>query len=89
MYSFGSTRVGDTAYARAYNSLVSKSFRVIAADDPVITIPALLGYKHVKHCIRLLPDLGELMYEPESEPETADERNRHESYGEATVNEIA
>jgi hypothetical protein len=37
----------------------------------------------------LLPDLGELMYEPESEPETADERNRHESYGEATVNEIA
>ena len=55
MVNFGSPRVGNAAFVRLYNSLVPHSLRLVNGSDAVPTVPALLGYRHVHHGIRLTP----------------------------------
>ena len=49
VYTFGSPRVGNGPFARAYNArLAHCTFRVVNARDPVPHVPWLLGtYRHV------------------------------------------
>lgn len=77
MYSMGSPRVGDAAFAHAYNSLVHRSFRIANQSDAIVTIPALLGYKHVKHCVILL-NSGDLFYKPDASKSTVDMDDRED-----------
>jgi hypothetical protein len=53
MYNFGSPRVGDGTFCDAYNALVPDSVRVVNRGDLVPTLPALLGYRHVDHGVRV------------------------------------
>lgn len=53
MYSFGSPRVGNANFAIEYNRLVSRSIRVVNGTDVVVALPALMGYRHVRHGVRL------------------------------------
>jgi len=53
MVNFGSPRVGNAAFVEAYNSLVPDSIRVVNGADAVPTVPALLGYRHVAHGVRV------------------------------------
>ena len=55
MVNFGSPRVGNAAFVQLYNSLVPHSLRLVNGTDAVPTVPALLGYRHVHHGIRLTP----------------------------------
>lgn len=52
-YNFGSPRVGNRAFVAMYNDLVPDSIRVVNGDDLVPTLPALLGYRHVDHGVRI------------------------------------
>ena len=56
MYNFGSPRVGDGAFCDAYHALVPDSVRVVNRADLVPTLPALLGYRHVDHGVRVCAD---------------------------------
>ena len=56
MYNFGSPRVGDGAFCDAYNAFVPDSVRVVNRADLVPTLPALLGYRHVDHGVRVCAD---------------------------------
>jgi triacylglycerol lipase len=49
VYTFGSPRVGNGAFARQYNDdLADVTFRVVNARDPVPHVPWMLGtYRHV------------------------------------------
>ena len=51
--NFGSPRVGNRAFVAMYNDLVPDSVRVVNGDDLVPTLPALLGYRHVDHGVRI------------------------------------
>ena len=53
MVNFGSPRVGNAAFVEAYNKLVPDSVRVVNGSDAVPTVPALLGYRHVAHGVRI------------------------------------
>jgi len=53
MVNFGSPRVGNAAFVELYNSLVPHSCRLVNGTDAVPTVPALLGYRHVAHGVRL------------------------------------
>jgi hypothetical protein len=53
MVNFGSPRVGNAAFVEAYNKLVPDSVRVVNGSDAVPTVPALLGYRHVAHGVRV------------------------------------
>jgi hypothetical protein len=53
MVNFGSPRVGNAAFCDAYASLVRDSVRVVNGSDAVPTLPALLGYRHVSHGVRV------------------------------------
>ena len=52
-YNFGSPRVGDRAFAARYDATVKDSVRVVNGADLVPTLPALLGYRHVEHGVRV------------------------------------
>jgi len=56
--NFGSPRVGNRAFVAMYNDLVPDSVRVVNGDDLVPTLPALLGYRHVDHGVRIDADGG-------------------------------
>lgn len=56
--NFGSPRVGNRAFVAMYNDLVPDSVRVVNGDDLVPTLPALLGYRHVDHGVRIDTDGG-------------------------------
>mmetsp|Transcript_10997 Transcript_10997/g.44291 ORF Transcript_10997/g.44291 Transcript_10997/m.44291 type:complete len:687 (+) Transcript_10997:14-2074(+) len=56
--NFGSPRVGNRAFVATYNDLVPDSVRVVNGDDLVPTLPALLGYRHVDHGVRIDADGG-------------------------------
>ena len=58
MYNFGSPRVGDGAFCDAYNAFVPDSVRVVNRADLVPTLPALLGYRHVDHGVRVSAGIG-------------------------------
>ena len=53
MYNYGSPRVGNRAFVEQYNALVPHSVRVVNGSDAVPTVPALLGYRHVAHGVRV------------------------------------
>lgn len=53
MYTFGAPRVGNSAFAEAFNSrLGNRSWRITNASDIVPTVPRLMGYSHGA-CVRL------------------------------------
>lgn len=60
VYTFGSPRVGNRAFARHYNdALAERSFRIVNAGDPVPRLPWMLGtYRHVDHLTYLNRDGG-------------------------------
>lgn len=54
VYTFGSPRVGDIAFASMYNKLVSKSYRVHNLGDPIPHFPTTYqGYQHVSELVLL------------------------------------
>jgi hypothetical protein len=55
MVNFGSPRVGNARFCDAYNALVPDSVRVVNGSDAIPTVPALLGYRHVAHGVRISP----------------------------------
>jgi triacylglycerol lipase len=65
VYTFGSPRVGNGAFARSYNAaLHDETFRVVNQDDPVVRVPWLLGtYRHVGTRV-FLDDAGHLEVNP-------------------------
>jgi hypothetical protein len=61
MYNYGSPRVGNRAFVKRFNALVPDSIRVINGSDLVPTLPALLGYRHVDHGVRIPANAGEAL----------------------------
>lgn len=55
-YSFGSPRVGNRAFAEAFNAAVPAAWRVVNNNDAVALVPRLVGYAHVGHLVRLTPE---------------------------------
>lgn len=53
VYSFGSPRVGNRAFALDYNRRLPHTWRIVNANDTVSTIPRLMGYAHVGHAVHL------------------------------------
>ena len=53
MYNYGSPRVGNRAFVRRFNRAVPDAVRVINGSDLVPTLPALMGYRHVDHGVRI------------------------------------
>lgn len=47
MYNFGSPRVGNAAFARAYNQSVPNSWRITNKLDMIPRVPRLMGYSHI------------------------------------------
>ena len=56
MYNFGSPRVGNRAFADAYNAAVPKSWLITNSRDVIPTVPRLGGYKHVGNRATLSAD---------------------------------
>lgn len=56
MYNYGSPRVGNKAFAEAYNEQVPNTWRIVNGNDAVTAVPRLLGYCHVGHAVYLRPD---------------------------------
>lgn len=53
---FGCPRVGNAAFADSYNRRVPITMRVENGNDMITKIPfRVLGYKHVKKCLRIGP----------------------------------
>jgi len=47
MYTFGSPRVGDNAFAASFNTMIHSHYRVTHYRDPVPHVPAMLfGFHH-------------------------------------------
>jgi hypothetical protein len=55
-YTYGSPRVGNRAFAMAFNDLVPNCWRVVNNNDAVTSVPRLLGYSHVGHCVTVTPE---------------------------------
>jgi predicted lipase len=66
VFTFGSPRVGNAAFARHYNErFCERAARVVNAGDPVPHIPWLLGcYRHVDTQVYLRADGGLQIDEP-------------------------
>ena len=56
MYNYGSPRVGNAAFARAYDSSVPDSWRVTNRLDVIPRVPRLMGYCHVGNSVSVTPD---------------------------------
>lgn len=56
MYNFGSPRVGNRAFADAYNAAIPKTWRITNSRDVIPTVPRLGGYKHVGNTVMLSAD---------------------------------
>jgi predicted lipase len=56
MYNFGSPRVGNAAFARAYNQSVPNSWRITNKLDVIPRVPRLMGYSHVGNSCSVMPD---------------------------------
>ena len=61
MYSYGSPRAGNKAFASLYNLAVHNSWRVTNSNDIVPSVPRLMGYCHVKHAVRVGGTVGVLV----------------------------
>ena len=55
-YSYGSPRVGNKAFADAFNAAVPNAWRVVNNNDAVALVPRLMGYSHVGRMVRLTPE---------------------------------
>lgn len=54
MYTFGAPRVGNLAFARAFDERMrGRSWRITNASDIVPSVPRLMGYSHVRTGVRL------------------------------------
>ena len=63
MYTYGAPRVGNKAFADAFNGrLGGAAWRVTNTSDIVPTVPRLMGYAHVKTGVRLTGG-GGLLFE--------------------------
>eukprot|EP01063_Lacrimia_lanifica_P031406 TRINITY_DN5167_c0_g2_i1.p1 TRINITY_DN5167_c0_g2~~TRINITY_DN5167_c0_g2_i1.p1 ORF type:complete len:2151 (+),score=409.39 TRINITY_DN5167_c0_g2_i1:114-6566(+) len=61
VYSYGAPKVGNAAWARAYDHVVPSTFRVDGAHDPVPSMPPSIGanrYLQAGTNVTLLPDAG-------------------------------
>jgi hypothetical protein len=56
MYNYGSPRVGNNVFAKAYDAAVPNTWRVINTKDVIPRVPRLMGYCHVGRCISLKED---------------------------------
>ena len=56
MYNYGSPRVGNAAFARAYDESVPNSWRITNKLDVIPRVPRLMGYSHVGNSCSVLPD---------------------------------
>jgi hypothetical protein len=56
MYNYGCPRVGNAAFARAYDTAVPDSWRVTNRLDMVPRVPRLMGYCHVGNSVTIRPD---------------------------------
>ena len=56
MYNFGSPRVGNAAFARAYNQSVPNSWRITNKLDVIPRVPRLMGYSHIGNSCSVTPD---------------------------------
>lgn len=64
VYTFGSPRVGNAAFAEMYDELLKDiTFRVIDQNDIVPRVPPLAnGYRHVGNCIFIFCGFGPVTY---------------------------
>lgn len=54
LYSFGSPRVGNSAFRQSFNRRVSNSYRVVNGMDIVPAVPRpWQGYRHVDNAYRI------------------------------------
>lgn len=53
VYNYGSPRVGDAEFVRAYSDRVADSWRIYNIADAVADVPRLLGYKHVPNGVMI------------------------------------
>ena len=56
MYNYGSPRVGNAAFARAYNQSVPNSWRITNKLDVIPRVPRLMGYSHIGNSCSVTPD---------------------------------
>ncbi len=49
--TFGSPRVGNRKFKRAFSTLVGTSYRVVYSADPVPSVPPAYRYTHVNNCL--------------------------------------
>ena len=49
--TFGSPRVGDTAFSIYFNYKIKNSYRIVNNYDPIPCLPTSWRYKHVKGCL--------------------------------------
>ena len=54
--TFGSPRVGNKAFAKAFDALVPTCYRFANAKDAVTSVPRLIGFAHVGSRVTLLDD---------------------------------
>ena len=55
MYNYGSPRVGNAAFAQAYNRSIPNSWR-ISKLDVIPRVPRLMGYSHIGNSCSVTPD---------------------------------
>lgn len=56
VYTFGSPRVGDKAFAKDYNETIPKTYRVVNRNDAVTLVPVpgpLFPYRHVGQAVHI------------------------------------
>ncbi|KXZ45677.1 hypothetical protein GPECTOR_52g74 [Gonium pectorale] len=56
LYTYGAPRVGNKAFAEAFDRVVPDTWRVTNANDIIPSVPRLMGYCHVGHAVRLGAD---------------------------------
>lgn len=56
LYTFGSPRVGNGAFAAAFDRAVPDAWRVTNANDVIARIPRAIGYRHIGHAVGLKRD---------------------------------
>ncbi len=56
MYNYGSPRVGNAAFAQAYNRSIPNSWRISNKLDVIPRVPRLMGYSHIGNSCSVTPD---------------------------------
>eukprot|EP00898_Chlorokybus_atmophyticus_P005033 jgi/Chlat1/5530/Chrsp369S05344 len=65
VYTFGSPRVGNPAFVRSYDKLVTWSFRIAHARDEVTYVPwRIFGFEHVDYLVLLERSHNLLLIQP-------------------------